>query len=48
MAALVHKRASARRDLVEHFVYLAEHAKSCPFSSARKAVVSVFMEKTIR
>jgi hypothetical protein len=22
----VHKRASAKRDLVEHYVYLAEHA----------------------
>jgi toxin ParE1/3/4 len=26
MTASVHKRASAKRDLVEHYVYLAEHA----------------------
>jgi len=26
MAASIHKRASARRDLVEHYVYLAEKA----------------------
>jgi hypothetical protein len=26
MAASVHKRVSARRDLVEHYVYLAENA----------------------
>ena len=26
MAELIHKRARAKRDLVEHFVYLAEQA----------------------
>ena len=26
LMATVYKRASAKRDLVEHFVYLAEHA----------------------
>lgn len=26
MPAQVHKRAAAKRDLVEHYVYLAEHA----------------------